>query len=100
MLAILLCQPRRKSTASSWTNQATAAAKKAEKAEKEAEENKVETKPVVPMESAECQTDIGMDYFDRPASLRQDSRASGTESQKKRVGGGGSIVKPPRHSSK
>ena len=50
----------------------------------------------VPKEEAECQTEIGMEFFDRaPPS----SRASGT-SNKQRVGGGGSIVKPPKPVSK
>mgnify|MGYP007134750446 CR=1 FL=1 len=58
------------------------------------------TRPIVPVESIECQTEIGMDYFDRAPSLqKQDSRGSG-QSRKVQVGGGGSIVKPPRHSGK
>jgi hypothetical protein len=50
----------------------------------------------VPKEEAECQTDIGMEYFDRVQPLQKaDSRASGS-SNKQRVGGGGSIIKPPK----
>lgn len=38
-----------------------------------------------------------MDWFDRERSVqKQDSRGSGVEANKKRVGGGGSIAKPPR----
>lgn len=59
------------------------------------------SRPIVPVESAECQTDIGMDYFDRPPSFqKQDSRGSATGSNRQRVGGGGSIAKPPRASGK
>jgi hypothetical protein len=50
-----------------------------------AEQDKIDNpmRPVVPVESAECQTDIGMDYFDRPPSFqKQDSRGSATGSNK------------------
>ena len=55
----------------------------------------------VPKEEAECQTDIAMEYFDRVQQPLQkaDSKASGG-SNKQRVGGGGSIVKPPKPVSK
>ena len=37
------------------------------------EQDKIDhpTRPIVPVESAECQTDIGMDYFDRPPSFQK-----------------------------
>jgi peptidoglycan hydrolase CwlO-like protein len=56
-------------------------------------------KEEVPKEEAECQTDIGMEYFDRPPPSSRASRAS-ESSNKQRVGGGGSIVKPPKPVSK
>ena len=50
----------------------------------------------------DTQTDIGMDYFDRersaPKLSKQDSRGSGAAASSKgsRVGGGGTVSKPPR----
>jgi len=45
-----------------------------------------------------------MEYFDRERSLHQNqsrgSNASGSQGSKTRVGGGGTISKPPRQSSK
>jgi hypothetical protein len=51
---------------------------------------------------AECQTKIGMEYFETEPQVplsKADSRASGN-SNKQRVGGGGSMVKPPKPVSK
>jgi hypothetical protein len=75
--------------------------KKEEQAEKIVEKIVEVHKEEVPKEEAECQTDIAMEYFDRPQQPLQkaDSRASGS-SNKQRVGGGGSIVKPPKPVSK
>jgi hypothetical protein len=55
----------------------------------------------VSKEEAECQTDIGMEYFDRNQHPLQktDSKSSGN-SNKQRVGGGGAIAKPPKPVSK
>lgn len=56
-------------------------------------------KEVVPTEQAQTQTDIAMDYFDRERSMpKAESRAS--TGSKTRVGGGGTIAKPPRQPSK
>ena len=60
----------------------------------------------VPTSHAEAQTDIGMDYFDRERERTMQkvesrgSNGSGGQSSKARVGGGGTIAKPPRQPSK
>lgn len=58
----------------------------------------------VPTAEAQAQTDIGMDYFDRertmPKAESRGSNGSGGQSSKARVGGGGTIAKPPRQPSK
>ena len=66
----------------------------APEAEKIEDKEVKETEPGV---EVEIQTDILMDYFDRSnhAQSKQESRTS-VGSNKQRVGGGGSIVKPPK----
>ena len=73
--------------------------KKEPSAEKVVEKVVEVEKEKVPTEEAECQTDIGMEYFDRQPPSSRASRAS-EGSNKQRVGGGGSIVKPPKPVSK
>ena len=56
----------------------------------------------LPKEFAQTQTDIGMEYFDRERSFhdQESRRSNASQSNKQRVGGGGSIVKPPRNPSR
>lgn len=85
------------------------ASRKSLKSVKEVEVVKEVIKEVVkqvPTSHAEAQTDIGMEYFDRERERtmqKTDSRGSngsGGQSSKARVGGGGTIAKPPRQPSK